>query len=162
MVSRAIAVAALLTSLALPVAASEPNAAVMATLNGVIAAADADNASQVNSYFAPSATVVDDFPPFSWTGAFAGSRWWSASDTDAARHGITHVHAVLQPATSFAVAGDVAYVVAPLAITYTVKGEAARTSGLWTLTLCQIAGSWKITSATWATTSEGSSLSPGA
>jgi hypothetical protein len=153
MVSRAIAIAALLTSLALPVAASGPNAAVMATLNGVIAAADADDASQVNSYFASSANVVDDFPPFSWSGPAAGARWWSTSDKDAAKHGIAHVQAVLQPVTRFAVAGDDAYVVAPLAITYTVKGQPARTSGLWTLTLRQIGGSWKITSATWATTS---------
>lgn len=125
----------------------------MATLNGVIAAADADNASQVNSYFVSSATVVDDFPPFSWSGPGAGARWWSASDKDAAKHGIAHVQAALQPLTHFAVAGDDAYVVAPLAITYTVKGQPARMSGLWTLTLRQIGRSWKITSATWATTS---------
>jgi hypothetical protein len=143
MASRAIAIAALLTSLALPVAASGPEAAVMATLNGVIAAVDADNASQINSYFTSSANVVDDFPPFSWSGPAAGARWWRASD----------VQAVLQPVTRFAVAGDDAYVVAPLTITYTVKGQPAQTSGLWTLTLRQIGGSWKIKSATWTTTS---------
>lgn len=153
MVNRAIVVAALLASLTLPVAASETDAAVMAALNGVIAAADADNASQVNSYFALSATVVDDFPPFSWSGSDAGARWWSTSDKDIAKHGIAHVHAVLQTVTQFAVAGDDAYVVAPLAITYTVKGQPARTSGLWTLTLRQMGGTWKITSATWTTTS---------
>jgi Domain of unknown function (DUF4440) len=153
MAIRTIAVAALLTGLALPVAAGVPNAAVMATIESVLAAADADNASRLNSYFASSANVVDDFPPFAWSGADAGARWWTASDKDAAKHGIAKIHATLQPVTRFAVVGDDAYVIAPLVITYTVKGKAAHTSGLWTLTLHQTGGSWKITSATWAVTS---------
>jgi hypothetical protein len=150
---RTIALAAVLASATLPAAAAERNAAVMATVDGVLAAADADNASRLNFYFASSANVVDDFPPFAWSGADAGARWWTASDKDAAKHGVAHVHATLQPVTHFVVTGDDAYVVAPLAITYTVKGKAAHTDGLWTLTLHQTGGSWKITSATWATTS---------
>jgi hypothetical protein len=152
MVIRALTIALLLASFALP-AAAETNTAVMATVNGVIAAADADNAGQVNSYFASSSTVVDDFPPFSWSGAGAGARWWTASDKDAAKHGIANIRATLQPVSRFAVVGSDAYVIAPLTIAFTVKGKPAHSNGLWTLTLHQTGGSWKITSATWATTS---------
>jgi hypothetical protein len=153
MLFRTVAIAVLLASFTLPAVAAGPNAAVMATVNGVIAAADADNAGQVNSYFASSAHVVDDFAPYVWSGSDAGSRWWTASDKDAAKHGVTDLRATLQPITHYGVAGDDAYVVLPLALTYTLKGKPGHTNGLWTLTLHQSGGSWKITSATWATTS---------
>jgi ketosteroid isomerase-like protein len=153
MVIRALAIAAFTASLAFPAAAADTSAAVIQTLKGVLAAANADNASRLNAYFAANATVVDDFPPFSWTGNDAGARWWSASDKDLAKHGIAGVHAVLGPITRFAVVGDDAYVIAPLTIGYAVRGRPAHSSGLWTMTFHRSGGSWKIASATWTTAS---------
>jgi Domain of unknown function (DUF4440) len=149
---RAIALVALL-SVALPAAAAAPNGAVMQTLNGVLAAANADNGTKLNAYFISDATVVDDFPPFSWTGADAGARWWSASDKDLVKHGIVGLHAVLGTISRLAVVGNDAYVIAPLTISYAIKGRPAHSNGLWTLTLHQDGGSWKIASATWTTSS---------
>ena len=153
MVIRAITLAALLTSLALPAAAAGPSAAIMATVNGIVAAVNADKAADVNSYFSSNGHIVDDFAPYVWNGADAGSRWWTASDKDLAKNGVASLRATVQTITRYGAVGDDAYVVVPLSLSYTMKGKPARASGLWTLTLHQTGGSWKITSATWATTS---------
>ncbi|MBV8148719.1 MAG: nuclear transport factor 2 family protein [Candidatus Eremiobacteraeota bacterium] len=153
MIIRALALAVLSVSFALPVAAADTNAGVMHALKGVLAAVNADNATQLNAYFASNATVVDDFPPFAWMGADAGTRWWHASDKDLADHGIAGVHATLGAIARFAVIGNDAYVIAPLTIAYRVKGRPAHSNGLWTLTFHQSGGTWKIASATWTTSS---------
>jgi ketosteroid isomerase-like protein len=123
---------------------------IMATVTGVIAAANADSATRVNSYFSPNAVVIDEFAPYTWSGANAGAAWWTAIDTGNAKAGVTHLRATVGRITQYDVGANAAYVVVPLTITMIQKGKASRETGLWTLTLRRAGVLWKITTAGWA------------
>jgi hypothetical protein len=126
-----------------------PGDAIMAPLNTEIAATVANNAAAMGGLFTPDAVVVDDFAPYVWTGANAGSQWWTAFQAVAAKAGLTHVYATAQPITQYNVSETSAYVVVPLVITYELKGKPQRQTGLWTFTLRK-APTWKIVTLTWA------------
>jgi ketosteroid isomerase-like protein len=122
----------------------------MATVNGVVAATNANDAARVGSYFTSDAVVVDESRPFVWRGDGAGTAWWH------------HVQGMLRTAALHATttaptevqidrANGVAYVVVPMHITVTAKRTAHTESGLWALTLRRSGSAWNITTASWAT-----------
>ena len=127
-----------------------PGNAIMAPINAEIAATVANNAAAMDGIFTPDAVVVDDFAPYVWMGADAGSRWWTAFQTVSAKIGLTGVHPTAQPITQYSVSETSAYVVVPLVITYDLKARLQRQTGLWTFTLRK-APTWKIVTLTWAT-----------
>lgn len=133
--------------------ASSMGGAVQAPIAGAIAAANADNGSALNAYFAPNAVVVDEFAPFVWSGKNAAKHWWAAMDSSNAAAHITAMHVALQEITQANVTHAGAYVVVRLAITWRDHGKPYREIGLWALTLHPSANDWKIVSASWATAS---------
>lgn len=137
--------------LASPATAAGPGGAIMATVNGAIAAANADSAAGVNAYFTPSSSVVDEFAPYHWSGPSAAAAWWTALDRmDVATHTV-HLHATVQTITQFHVTGNLAYVVVPMSITFTARGKPGHEMGLWALTMRRTGSTWRIATAAWAT-----------
>lgn len=132
-------------------ATSAPPAGVIATVNGLVAACNADNASRVNSYFTPNAWLSDEVPPFTWSGANPGLRWWDSVDVANMQGHITNLHASVGSIKFWSVNGSSAYVVVPLTITVHTGSRVGHENGLWALTLANGGGSWKVTSASWAT-----------
>ncbi len=130
--------------------AATPPAPLLAVIRGVIAAANANNAAKVGSYFERESVVVDSFPPYVWKGANAGGRWWG----DVATYDAAH-QATLQASIGTIEFTDVsvsdAYVAVPLTITTEAKGKRRVQTGLWALTLHRTGGIWRISSAAWAT-----------
>jgi ketosteroid isomerase-like protein len=137
--------------IATPALAAAPNAAIMTTLNGLLAATNADNASKVNSYFTSPATIVDEFPPYTWTGPNAGAAWWRAVAASNVSLHIKNMHVAMGRITQSNVSGSWAYAVVPLTITATSKGKPWRETGLWAAVLHRTGGVWKVASASWAT-----------
>lgn len=133
-------------------APSGPGAAIMATINGVVNAVNANDANRVGSYFGLDATIVDEIAPYTWTGSDAGTLWWQSVQHQVASLGATNIHATAGTIAYWEVTGDHAYVIVPLTIT--VTGGHARPmseTGLWTMTLSQSGASWLIETATWST-----------
>jgi ketosteroid isomerase-like protein len=141
---------ALLIPLASTAAAASSTAAIITTIRGAIGAANADDATKVNSYFTPVSDVVDDFAPYHWGGSNAAAAWWSALNrVNGAMH-VTGIHATILTVAQLRVSGDNAYAVVPLSISYLLKGKAGRERGLWTLTLRRSGVLWKIATAAYA------------
>jgi len=143
----------ILAATAVPaIAAGGPPVAVMSTVNGLVSATSSDNAARVSSYFAPDATVVDEIPPYIWTGSAAGARWWNAVGAASAQQHYTNMRVTLGPIKFWSVTGNSAWVVAPLTISFAKNGRVTRETGLWVLTLVRRV-SWLVSSASWATSS---------
>jgi ketosteroid isomerase-like protein len=142
---------ALAAVLAAPAAAATPPPDVMAPINAVLAATNADKIAGLDSYYTADAVVVDEFAPYVWTGQTAGTHWWTALDRLGVQMGSSAVHATALAVEHFEVKGDSAYVVIPLEITYTLKGKPQHETGLWTVTLRRSGGAWQIATQTWGT-----------
>jgi len=143
--------AALFAMLAAPVAAKSVPAAVMAPIDAILAATNADKGGELAAYYTSDAVVVDEFAPYAWTGPTAATQWWAGVDKQMAQMGTKAIHAVAQLVRHYNVTGDSAYVVVPLYISYAVKGKRGHETGLFTLTLHRSGGTWKIATQTWAT-----------
>ena len=145
---RALAIASLLVATC---GAAAPPPAIMSTVDGVIAAANANDISRLNSFFTQDAVLIDEFAPFVWKGPNAGARWWGELDAMNAASHISNVHIAVQQVTQSNVTRGHAYVVLHLVITWRDHGKPWRESGLWALTLHTGSASWKIATASWAT-----------
>ena len=122
----------------------------LASINGAIAALNADDAAKIGAYFTSDAVVIDDAPPYFWTAPNAATHWWGDIDAILAKLKITHLHAMIGTITQSSVSANRAYVVVPLVITSQRKGKAHQQTGLWALTLRHTPVGWKIASAAWA------------
>jgi ketosteroid isomerase-like protein len=136
-----------------PVAASaQVPADVMAPIRQFI---DGFNKGDVPSALAACAaetSIIDEIPPFEWTGAGACGRWASDYDADAKKKGITAGSVTMGTPRHHAVEGDRAYVVIPTSYEVTEKGKQVKQTGaVMAVTLRKDAAGWKITAWSWST-----------
>lgn len=128
--------------------AAIPPAGIMTAVNGLFAAANADNGRQVARYFSADAVITDDAAaPFVWTGAGAVLHWWHKVDNDLARMHGARLHLTMRPIKHCYVVGDTAFVVAPFQMALTASGKTQDVDGLSTMTLRRTGRTWKTTTA---------------
>jgi hypothetical protein len=134
------------------VGAQTPNDEVMAPIKKFIDTFNKGDMPGAASTHAKTAdlTIMDEVPPFHWTGADAFTAWSAALEKDAKKRGVTEPIVTLSPATRFEIDGDQAYVVAPAVYTYKENGVAMRESAEMTFTLKKASGSWLIHSWAWS------------
>ena len=99
---------------------------------------------------AEQAFIVDDFPPHEWSGTGACTRWLTDFQIFAKQAAITDAVISVGKPGHVDVTADVAYVVAPVTLTYQAMGKPAKLSGIITVVLRKGAASWRITALTWA------------
>jgi len=100
---------------------------------------------------ADEASIIDEFPPYSWHGAGACSQWAADFDADAKKNGITPGAVTLGKTRHLDVVGDRAYVVVPAAYAYNQKGKAVNETGATlTVALQKGAAGWRMVAWTWA------------
>jgi ketosteroid isomerase-like protein len=144
MIRRVFFLAAILLPTAPAAAAATPVAILMVPINAMIAATNADNMAGIDAYYTPDAVIVDEFAPYRWTGQAAATQWWNGVRKMSVTSGTANVHATVQRLKYYQVAGDDAYAVVPLHITYTLKSQSAYEDGILTLTLRRGGGIWRI------------------
>lgn len=100
---------------------------------------------------APTAQIIDEFPPYSWSGENACAVWANDYVADAAKKNLTDGVVTLHPAKHVFIDGDKAYVVAPTDYMYKVDGKMQGQMGsTLTAALQKIDGAWKITQWSWS------------
>ncbi len=94
-----------------------------------MAAFSAGNRAAFVAAFSPNATILDDTPPFVWTGREGAGRWF-----DANRPGVRDVSIIPSAPTDFAVTPEhTVYVVLPITIRgHGPRGRAFVAHGYWT------------------------------
>lgn len=118
----------------------------------IAAALIANDAATLRANCAPGATVVDEFPPYSWSGPDACARWAAAFKAFAASAKMSGFKSAFSPHPFVDASGAHGYVVAKVNFTGTMAGKPVGDEGTWTFVLAKSGTAWKITSLAWGTT----------
>jgi ketosteroid isomerase-like protein len=151
-----LAAAGLVAALYLPLAAgaqSPPPAdpALLALPEKLSTAMFAVDTATLRANCAAKATVVDEFPPYSWKGDDACVRWATAFKAFIAQAKLSGFQTTIAPKPFIDVSGDHAYMVAQVTFTAMMAGKRVPDVGTWTFVLAKSGTAWKITSLAWGT-----------
>lgn len=102
--------------------------------------------------FVEAPSIVDAFAPFHWSGADALERWAREVEASIARSSITDYRSEILGIDKLVIEGECTYVSINLCyhITMSDHPEALADKGVFTFTLKEVGGEWRISSATWA------------
>jgi ketosteroid isomerase-like protein len=132
-------------------AVAQDNSAVIARIHQFV---DAFNHGDTKAMVAASAdqvSIIDEFPPHSWSGAGAIAKWMSDYDADAKKNGITDGVVTIGSPRHIDVTADRAYVVVPSDYTYKQNGKVVKETGsIFTVVLQKSAAGWRIVAWSWA------------
>jgi len=149
MLAGVLALAALLLT-AGPAAAGD-DAGVMATVNQFADAFNKGDTKTAVAACADQTSIIDEFPPYAWSGPGACSKWMSDYDADSRKNGITDGSVTLSKPRHVDISADRAYVVVPADYAFKMKGKPVKESGSnLTVALQREAAGWRIAAWSWA------------
>jgi hypothetical protein len=153
---RSLVIIALIAAAALRASAATttPPSAIMQPVRNALASLNTSSAKPLAGIYTTNATIVDEFAPYSWSGANAGSMWFNDFGKFAKSVGLTNAKGTLLKPTAFNMSGDRAYLVIPLDFGGMMKGKAIKEHGTWTFTLQRTGSTWRIVTQSWGTVSE--------
>jgi hypothetical protein len=109
---------------------------------------------RVLSLCATSSTMINDIPPYVWTGPGACTRWLNDLLANMKDTGTTAMRANFSPPTTADLHDKSAYVVYPVQFVLTTKGAQSTKTGVMTFVMEQGADGWRFTNVTWARTAQ--------
>jgi hypothetical protein len=150
------AVAALFSVSMLPTMGADPKPtpAMMKPIQAALDALNNGNPKLLTGIYASNATVVDEFPPYSWSGATAGADWFNDFGKFAKQVHLTNARGSLLPVKNFNESGGRAYIVVPTNFGGSIKGKPMKETGTWTFTLQRSGSAWMIVTQSWGTVTE--------
>jgi len=139
-------------------AAKTPTKSAMSGEKGAVMAVIKEFQSDFNSgnsnwvqLCADQTSIIDEFPPYAWTGSGTCSQWGKDYDADAQKNSVTHPSVWFGAAKHLDVAGDRAYVVLPASYNYQQNGKPVKETGATlTIALQKSANNWRIAAWTWS------------
>lgn len=150
--SLACAMLAATVPLAAPVGAAPPTDPALTGLPAkMVAALITNDAAALRAMCAPSLTVVDEFAPYSWSGADACVRWSAAFKAWEGQVKMSGAKGVVAPHPFTDVTGSRGYLVAKVKFDAMLAGKPISEEGTWTFVLAKTGTAWKITSLAWGT-----------
>lgn len=145
----------LLLAMAMLMATSAP--AMASESSDVIAAArgwtDAFSRRSFDTAIAPcseDAVVIDDLPPHVWQGPGSCTKWFKTFDAWAAKSGVTDAVITLGEIRHLETDGHVAYLVAPVMLSYVKADKPVGFHGMLTMALRKQGSGWQISGVAWA------------
>ncbi len=153
--SRNLMVAAVLAAAIFPFAGiaadAGPQAAVLATVDAALDAAQSGDIKTMQTEYLPNCSFVDEFAPYQWSSMDA----YFASAAEMYKQTGMSGTKVSRGAPKFVyVTSTNAYVVVPLDVQAKVKGQPYRASGTLVFALQHTDAGWKISMQTWAKATE--------
>ncbi len=109
-----------------------------------------DESGLRNAFSARNVTIVDNFPPYVFTGPSAISAW--VKGAKAHLNGITELKHHWGTAQEFSQTGDHAYFSMPVTWTELYFGKPVTEKGAWVFTLVRENDEWKIQTSVWGRT----------
>ncbi|MGH9494063.1 MAG: hypothetical protein ACRD3B_03625 [Candidatus Sulfotelmatobacter sp.] len=96
-------------------------------------------------------SIIDEFPPYSWTGSNACKQWSDDYDADSKKNGVTEPSVKFGGPRHIEVKDARAYVVMPSEYDYKQNGKPVKEAGATeTIALQKVATGWRITAWTWS------------
>jgi ketosteroid isomerase-like protein len=134
---------------AAPAVAQDP--AIMATITKFADAFNKGDEKSAAAACADQTMIVDEFPPYHWSGSGTCASWMAAWDADATKNGITDAVVTLHAPMHVDASGDVAYVVVPADYAFKQHGKPVKESrSMLTVVLQKGATGWLIVAWTWS------------
>jgi hypothetical protein len=144
------ALAALAAFTSLPAFASEQSD-VVAKIHQFIDGFNRGDAKTALAACAPSASIIDEFPPHEWEGDHACADWANAYAADAKRAGITDGIVRLGEPWYLSVTGARAYAVVPAKYAFKEHGKpVTEQNSIFTVALKKTSTGWLITGWAWS------------
>jgi hypothetical protein len=101
--------------------------------------------------YAPTASIIDEFPPHHWQGPTAFADWGRDFGVDAQKHGDTDPFVALGKPARISVEGDRAYAVFPSTFSFKEHGkEIDETGSTMTFALQKFGNGWRIVGWSWS------------
>jgi hypothetical protein len=134
-----------------PARAADPDPGMRAAVDSFVKALNTNGPAGKSC--APSATIIDEFPPYVWDGPGACAKWLADIDKIEKAVGMTHVSfatgKTLYSSSSGPARGEI---VVSTRLTGTIKGKAVIESAAWTFVLTKTGGTWQISGIAWGHT----------
>ncbi len=131
--------------------AAQPPAAIARIVKTVVGAEIPGSTAALAHLYTSDAVVVDEFPPFIWTGADSGRVWFVALDRVLANLKMHGLKVVAAPASEYLQTGNDAYEIVPLTLDGMEGAKASHETGTLTFTFRRSGSTWKISSQVWTT-----------
>jgi hypothetical protein len=123
---------------------------VMGTINRFVAAFNKGDARTALTACANPVSIVDEFPPYAWTGPTGCADWAASYDRNAQRNGITDGFVTLTKPTYVTIVRNRAYVVTHATYVWKEHGKPkSETAARLTVALHKVGGVWLMTAWTW-------------
>lgn len=130
---------------------ASPQADVLAPVHQFVDGFNKGDSQSALAACADRASIIDEFPPYQWSGAGACSTWAQAYMADAKKNGITDAVVTLGKPKHVDIMGNYAYVVMPATYSFMQHGKGVKEpAATFTIALEKSAAGWKITSWTWS------------
>ncbi|WP_156256536.1 YybH family protein [Sandarakinorhabdus oryzae] len=146
---RLMLIAAVAAALATPALAADPAGAARAPIDAFAAAFAKGDMAAAKATHVASPTILDEPPPFMWSGKDAFDTWLADLGADSKAAGRTAESLVIGRTLRAETKGDAAYVIAAATYSFTKDGVAMVEAGRMTFVVKKLAGGWKIAGWTW-------------
>jgi hypothetical protein len=130
-------------------AQSTPQAAVATFMDG-FNSGDMARSAAMNS--AKGTSIIDEFPPYSWSGPKAFDEWGTGFDANSKAQGVTDAKVTLEAPIVQNITADHAYLIYPSLYVYKQRGVVMREAGRVAIVLRKEGADWKIAAWTWTGT----------
>lgn len=108
-----------------------------------------DDVDLVQAACVDESSIIDDFPPYQWTGRAATTRWYRDLAGMAAQYGGSDWSVVLDEPRHLMVSDRLAYVVIPVTARWLENGTPAKRTGYLTAALRELTEEWRISAFAW-------------
>jgi hypothetical protein len=155
--TRVLSILALLGLLALPAAprasAAETDPAILAAVDSAIAAINAGSVADAKAAFTEApAAIVDDFPPFQWSGKTAVDDYSRDLKAVLSKYGITDWRFQRHQPRYILATEDRAWLVVPASFPFLLGGKTQSVSADWVFVLTKVDGKWRVDSSVFGDT----------
>jgi SnoaL-like domain len=122
----------------------------VAAVHRFIEAFNDDDVDLAQAACVDETSIIDDFPPYQWTGHGATTRWYRDMAGMAEVYGMSDWSVVLDQPRHLTVSDQRAYVVVPVTARWLEDGTSADRTGYLTAALQELADEWRVSAFTWA------------
>lgn len=129
--------------------ASARDAGIATTIKTMMDGFNKGDIAAVKAVHIVDPSIVDNLPPFTWSGAGSFDKWVGDLVKSETAMGKSDGKVWFGDSVDEQISGDTAYVVAPCSYTYKQGGKTMKESGFITLTMVKVGTAWKIASWTW-------------
>ena len=132
-------------------AAASEQADVMAPVHQFVDGFNKGDANSALATCADQVSIIDEFPPYQWSGSGACSTWAQDYEANARKNGITGGVVTLGKPRHVDLTGDHAYVVVPASYMWKENGKPMKeAASTFIVALQKTSAGWRITAWTWS------------